>query len=141
MVADGPRRGARDGRGNLTQAGLVDFSAFFLTTCVDQVAYMASILEPQELLRRIEHYVEDETRAGRLPKGAFPILREAVLAGEVERGRAPELTGYQERAARTVVSRLLEQGLLTSDSHRARLRLGFPIDVVERWFPRLYPVG
>jgi len=141
MAADGPRHGERDGRGNLTQAGLIDFSTFFLTTCVDQVAYMASILEPQELLRRIEHYVEDETRAGRLPKGAYPILREVVLAGEVERGRAPELTGYQERAARAVVSRLLELGLLTSDGHRARLRLGFPIDVVERWFPRLYPVG
>ena len=141
MAADGPRRGERDGRGHLTQAGLVDFSAFFLTTCVDQVAYMASVLEPAELLRRIEIYVEDETRAGRLPKGAFAVLRETVLAGEVERGRAPELTGYQERAARIVISKLLDLGLLTSDNHRAKLRLGFPIDVVERWFPRLYPTN
>ena len=64
-----------------------------------------------------------------------------MLAGEVERGRAPELTGYQERAARIVISKLLDLGLLTSDSHRAKLRLGFPIDVVERWFPRLYPTN
>jgi hypothetical protein len=26
-------------------------------------------------------------------------------------------------------------------SHKSAVRLGFPIDVVERWFPRLYPVG
>ena len=66
-----------------------------------------------------------------------PDLRRA----EVERGRAPELTGYQERAARLVVAHLLEAGLLVSTNHRAPLRLGFPIDVVERWFPRLYPVS
>ncbi len=39
---------------------------------------MSSILESAEQLRRIEHYVEDETRAGRMPKGAFPILREGA---------------------------------------------------------------
>jgi hypothetical protein len=26
-----------------------------------------------------------------------------------------------------------------TDPHKASLRLGFPIDVVERWFPKLYP--
>jgi len=29
--------------------------------------------------------------------------------------------------------------LLVSDSHRGALRLGIPLDLVERWFPRLYP--
>ncbi|MFX8122151.1 hypothetical protein ABTK95_19740, partial [Acinetobacter baumannii] len=89
---DGPRRGDRDGRGARTQAGLVEFCDFFLRTCVDQVRYMASILEPQELLRRIEAYADDEARAGRLPKGAFPILREALLTGELSRGDAGRLT-------------------------------------------------
>ena len=126
---------------NLRVLDVVVIRDYFLRTCVDQVAYMASILEPEALLRRMELYVEDETRAGRLPKGSFPILREALIAGEVERGRAPVLTGYQERAARLIVSRLVHLGLLTSDGHRSRLRLGLPIDVVERWFPRLYPVG
>jgi hypothetical protein len=43
--------------------------------------------------------------------------------------------------ARTVVSKLLDAGLLVSTSHVARLRLGFPLAVVERWFPALYPVS
>lgn len=140
MAADEPRRGDLDGRGSLSERALIDFCAFFLEVCVDQVEFMASILEPAELLRRIALYCEDETRAGRLPRGSFPILREALLAGEVERGRAPDLTGYRERMARMVVAKLLERELLVSDTHRAPLRLDFPVDAVERWFPRLFPM-
>jgi Fic family protein len=139
MAADEPRRDDLDGRGNLSQAALIEFCQFFLTVSVDQVNYMRSILEPSELLRRMEIYVEDEVRAGRLPKGSFPLLREALLAGEVDRGRAPALTGYKERMARNVLSRLLELGLLISAGTKAPVRLGFPITVVERWFPALYP--
>jgi hypothetical protein len=38
-----------------------------------------------------------------------------------------------------VVNPLIEKGLLVSASNGAPLLLGFPIDVVERWFPKLYP--
>lgn len=141
MAADSSRRGDLDGRGNLSQSALDEFCRFFLRVSNDQVTYMSSILQPSELLRRMEIYVEDETRAGRLPKGSFPLLREALFAGEFERGLAPSLTGYKERMARSVVSKLLELGLLTSPSHVARVRLGFPITVVERWFPALYPAS
>ncbi len=139
MAADSPRRGDLDGRGNLSQAALDEFCRFFLRVSLDQVEYMSSILQPAELLRRMEIYVEEEIRAGRLPKGTYALLREALIAGEVERGQAPSLTGYKERMARAVVSKLLNAGLLVSPSHVARLRLGFPQKVVERWFPALYP--
>lgn len=140
MAADGPREGDRDGRGNLTQRGLVAFSKFFLERALDQIAFMGELLEPNVLLRRIEMHVEEEVRAKRLPRGSFVVLREATLNGEVERGRVPSLTGYEERAARIITSALVERGMLTSASSRAPLRLGFPTDVAERWFPRLYPV-
>jgi hypothetical protein len=39
-----------------------------------------------------------------------------------------------------VISALIDKRLLVSDSHKAPLRLGFPIDVAERWFPKLYPM-
>ena len=77
MAADGPRRNDLDGRGNLSLEALVEFCEFFLGTYVDQVEYMRSILEPAELLRRMELYMEEEVRAGRLPKGSFPLLRES----------------------------------------------------------------
>ncbi len=68
------------------------------------------------------------------------MLREVLLAGELERGRVPALIDTSERTARRVISALLEKRLLVSSSHKSPLRLGFPIDVVERWFPKLYPV-
>lgn len=34
---------------------------------------------------------------------------------------------------------LVSKGLLVSDTIKSPVRLGFPIDVVERWFPKLYP--
>jgi len=70
QAADEPRHGDLDGRGNLTQAGLVDFYTFFLSSCVDQVVFMESLFELAELQRRMEIWCEEETRADRLPKAA-----------------------------------------------------------------------
>lgn len=137
--ADEPRRGDLDGRGNLTQAGLASFCGFFLKTSVDQVSFMESLLEPSELLRRMEIWAEEETRAERLPKGGWQLLREAVLIGEFSRGKAPDITGYQERQARTVLNKLVDMGLLVSPTSRSSVKLGFPVDIIDRWFPRLYP--
>lgn len=139
MAADEPRKGDLDGRGALSQSALVDFCRFFLESCLDQVRYMRELLAPSELQRRMELYVRDEESAERLPKRTFTVLREALLSGELERGRVPGLIDVSERTARRVISALVEKRLLVSGSHKAPLRLGFPIDVVERWFPKLYP--
>lgn len=139
MAADAPRRGDFDGRGALSQSALIDFCGFFLECCLDQVRFMRDLLEPAELQRRIELYVQEEEHAERLPKRSFILLREALLSGELERGRVYRLLETSDRTARRVVNPLIEKGLLVSASNRSPLRLGFPIDVVERWFPRLYP--
>ena len=138
--ADAPRQGNYDGRGERSAAQLEKFCVFFLRTCIDQVEFMSSLLQPGELLRRMQLYAEDEVAAGRLPARSMYLLREALLMGEFARGRAPEITGYQERRSRQILSTLLKKGLLVSRGPRAPVRLGFPLDVVERWFPRLYPV-
>lgn len=139
MAADEARRGDLDGRGALSQSALVAFCRFFLECCLDQVRFMRELLEPAELQRRVERYARDEEDAGRLPRRSLPVLREALIAGELDRGRVPDLLDVSERSARRVIAELVAQRLLVSDSHKAPLRLGFPIDVVERWFPRLYP--
>jgi hypothetical protein len=99
---------------------------------------MESPLKPAELLRRIEIWCEEETRAKRLPRGSWPLLREAVMAGEFARGRAGELTGYETRQARTVLNILIDQGFLASEGSRSPVRLGFAVAIIDRWFPRLY---
>ncbi|MFM8481643.1 MAG: Fic family protein [Gammaproteobacteria bacterium] len=140
MAADEPRRNDLDGRGALSHEALIDFCRFFLETCLDQVRYMRELLDPAELQRRMELYVRDEESAERLPKRSYAVLREALLSGELERGRIPQLIDTSERTARRVVSALIDKRLLVSASHKAPLRLGLPIDVVERWFPKLYPM-
>ena len=137
--ADGPREGDLDGRGNLTQRGLIEFCKFFLARSVDQIRFMSGLLEPTTLLTRMEIHVEEEVRAKRLRRGSFAMLREAVMSGEVERSKIPSLTGYEERVARNVTAGLVARGMLIASSHRAPLRLAFPADVAERWFPNLYP--
>lgn len=137
-AADEPRRGDLDGRSNLTQQGLNQFCDFFLATCVDQVSFMENLLEPAELLRRIQIWCEEETRAKRLPRGSWPLLREAVVSGEFSRGQASEITGYEVRQARTVLNTLIDKGYLASEGPRAPVRLGFPATIIDRWFPRLY---
>lgn len=139
MAADQARKDSYDGRGALSQQELVEFCRFFLTTSIDQVDFMESLLQPQELLRRMRRYCEDEIDADRLPPKSMSLLREALQNGEFERGRASEITGYQERRARQILSTLLSKGLLVSTGPRAPVRLGFPLEVVERWFPALYP--
>ncbi len=139
MAADRARENDYDGRGSLSERALVDFCSFFLRVSVDQVRFMQSLLDPENLLRRIELYCRDEVEAGHLPRQSYVVLREAVLTGEVERGRVQTIVNLQERAARNVTSALLEKKLLVSSGPKAPLRLGFPTEAVERWFPALYP--
>lgn len=139
--ADGSREGDLDGRGNLTQRGLVEFCKFFLERSVDQIRFMSGLLEPTTLLTRMEIYIEEEVRTKRLFRGSFEVLREAVLSGEVERSKIPGLTQFEERGARKVTAELVDRGMLTATTHRAPLRIAFPADVAERWFPNLYPAN
>lgn len=139
-AADERRRGDLDGRGNLSAQALVDFCEFFFEICMDQIEYMSSLLEPEQLLIRIRLYCEEEERAGRLHKKSFQLLREALLAGQFDRGHAGEISGYSNRQGQRILSKLEDKKLLVSTTPKGPVRLAFPVDVVERWFPRLYPI-
>jgi hypothetical protein len=78
---------------------------------------MNKLLQPQEILRRIEIYVTDDVVAKRLPKGSFELLREAFYRGSVQRGQAREITGYEERRARETFPRYSIAGCLLPQGH------------------------
>lgn len=137
--ADEPRRGSMDGRGTLTQAGLVEFIDYFLRTSIDQVDYMSGLLEFETLTRRIERWSAEQEKAKVILRGSYPVLREALLAGSVERAAIASLIGVGERQARNIVAPLLALGVLKSAGPRLPLQLAFPLAVVEDWFPQLYP--
>ena len=139
MSCDGPRRNDLDGRGHLSEEALAEFTRFFLETCLDQVRFMESLVQPNRLRDRILIWAEEEGRAETLPRKAGQVLEAVLYRGELPRADVPVLLDTGERNARRVVSALLDRGVLVSESTRAPLLLAFPAALAERWMPGLFP--
>jgi Fic family protein len=136
---DAQRRNDLDGRGPLSEEALVAFTHFFLETCLDQVRFMETLVQPDRLRDRILLWAEEEVRANSLPAKAGQVLEAVLFRGELPRGDVPALLGVSDRQARRVMSALLERGVLVSDSTRASLFLTFPATLASRWMPGLFP--
>ncbi len=146
--ADAPRRNDLDGRGNLSNEGLIQFCRFFLEVCLDQVEYMGDMLRLEELVLRIKNYVDLRGR-GMIPgpsgkkqplrTEASRMLQEVLVHGVASRGNVQLASGLKERTGRTLLGMLLEEGLLVSDSPKGEVRLGFPIHAAGWFFPELFP--
>ena len=138
-ACDQSRRNDLDGRGNLSEESLAEFTRFFLTACIDQVTFMERLMQPDQLRARILLWAEEEIRLDHLPPKSGSILEAVLYRGELPRADSANIVGTGERQARRVVSGLLEQGVLTSESTRAPLRLAFPAALASRWMPGLFP--
>jgi Fic family protein len=136
---DLPRRNDLDGRGSLSEEALVSFTRFFLETCIDQVTFMESLMQPERLRARILLWAEEETRLNLLPPKAGTVLEAVLYRGELPRGEVAELLGQTPRHARRVVSDLLKRGVLVSTGPRDPLLLAFPAALASRWMPGLFP--
>ena len=84
--ADHVRKGDLDGRGELSDSGLLKFTEYFIATALEQVRFVSRFLEPRTLNRRIDHYFRMR-RHPSLPASngkVLPILRTEAL--QVYRG-------------------------------------------------------
>jgi Fic family protein len=140
-AADQPRRGDLDGRGNLTQAGLLEFCSFFLKIAIDQIDFMSGLLNLDGMQKRIQAVVDRQVSFGEMKPEAGHLLRDVFLRGEIPRGELPKIIGMPERSARRLVSNLLAKNYLVSDTEKGPVMLGFPATMVGYYFPRLYPEG
>jgi Fic family protein len=138
-ACDQTRQNDLDGRGHLSEENLVAFTDFFLKTCLDQVSFMEDLIQPDRLRARIRLWAEEEIRLGHLPTKADAILDAVLYRGELPRADLPGLAGTGDRQARRIVSALLDQGVLQSESSRAPLRLTFSSILASRWMPGLFP--
>jgi Fic family protein len=145
---DAPRHNDLDGRGNLSNEGLLKFCGFFLEVCLDQIGFMHGLLKLDGLLDRIQGYVSmRNARIIPAPKAEYPslkpeaafMLQEALLRGQVSRGDIIRVSGMAERSGRLVLGQLLNEGLLVSDSPKGAVRLDFPTHVASYLFTDLYP--
>src|SRR5437867_5940029 len=117
-ACDQPRRNDLDGRGNLSQENLTAFTHFFLTTCIDQVNFMESLIQPDRLRARILLWADEEIRRDQLPQKSGTVLEAVLYRGELPRADAAAIVGTGERQARRLVSALMDQNVLVSDSTR-----------------------
>jgi Fic family protein len=146
--ADASRRNDLDGRGNLSNEGLVKFCRFFLEVCLDQVDYMGTLLQLDGLVERVRKYVQlrgtamipNPPGAENLRIEAVKMLQEVLLRGEAPRGEIIEASGLKERTGRNLLAQLVAEGLLVSDTPKSEVRIGFPIHAAGWFFPELYPV-
>jgi Fic family protein len=145
-LADGTRQGNYDGRGNLTEKGLVKFCEYIFNTALDQIKFMKSLLNLDELYNRISGYVQ--LRSQNMLPGENPlrieakyILTEVMMRGQVKRGEVARITGLGDRTARELTSQLLDEELLASSNHKKPLQFNIPPKVVGYYFPSLYPEG
>ena len=138
--ADSPRRGDYDGRGNLSEEGLVRFAKFFLETCLDQVTFMGEMLALDQFRQRLRAYVilRSEMGEGIRREAELPLYH-LFLAGEITRGEFKQMSGLGARTADSLLAALLKAGLVESDTSRAPLRFGLPLEALAYYFPRLYP--
>lgn len=136
-LADTPRRGDRDGRGNLSEAALKTYCEWFLKVTLDQITFSAKLFDLGDLEKRYRRLVEDTIDDKRAPD----LISAALRYGALERGEAQIVLKTSERTARNTLSKLTAVGYLSSASPKTPVRLAFPLDYRERLFPNLFADG
>ena len=136
------RRGDLDGRGNLTQAGLVDWIDYTLEVCIDQVEFMSRQLDVHGMRDRIGAALAFEVsvvKSGVRPEALMPLHYLFATQGELGRAEFKTMTGLGERVATETLSALLRRGFLAADSAYGKLRFAVPRHALRFYFPALWP--
>lgn len=145
--ADLPRRNDLDGRGPLSQEGLVALADFFLEVCLDQARFIGTMLQLRSLRERIADLLiylavrpwSFGSEKSTIRMDALEALHYTAITGPVERARFMAMTGLEARTARRVVASLLDYGVLISSSSRAPVAFAVPLASRRLLFPRLWP--
>ncbi len=142
QAADEHRRGDLDGRGNLTQSGLIEWIRYTLEVCIDQVEFMQQQLNVQGMRDRIQAALAYETtvvKSGVRAETLMPLHYLFATQGELGRADFKAMTGLGDRLATSTVSALLQRGFLATDSPYGSLRFAIPRHALRFYFPALWP--
>lgn len=139
--ADQARRGDLDGRGQLSQAGLLEFMNFMLDTCIDQMTYIREALSVGRLRERLDKLValhERFTGAG-IKTECARALHVLITQGKVLRADFKVFTGLHDRVASEQLRKLIEMGVVEAPSAKSRyVYPGLPVWFAQLVFPDLH---
>lgn len=134
-AADQPRRGDRDGRGNLSLATLEGFTSWFLSVMYEQLLYTNDLFNSASLCKRnIALVRETFPDQNGLPNLVFHLFHH----GEMAFDDACHMLGASRRP---VLQELSDQGFLKQASATCPVRLAFPLEHHQRLFPKLFQLS
>ncbi|WP_180203350.1 Fic family protein [Pseudomonas sp. SbOxS1] len=140
-MADRPREGDLDGRGQLSQRRYFEFIEFMLQVCHDQVDYMTAAVDPSQLRERVIRafrYNEKLLQQGIRPESA-PAIIALITQGSLPRNEIKTFTGLTPRPAIDELSRLIKVGLVESRTPKSRIVTpGLPAWFAQDIFPDLH---
>jgi Fic family protein len=140
-MADRPREGDLDGRGQLSQRRYFEFIEFMLQVCHDQVDYMTAALDPSQLRERVIRafrFNEKLLQQGIRPESA-PAIIALITQGSLPRNEIKIFTGLTPRPAIDELSRLIKVGLVESRTPKSRIVTpGLPAWFAQDIFPDLH---
>lgn len=145
--ADSPRRGDTDGRGVLSQEGLLLFLDFCLDTCLDQIAFMGRMLDPVGLKTRLLDYLyyldnhPCQVGAGASvikPRHTINPLHYLCTVPSLPRGDFIRMTGLTERVGRRVLASLIHHEIVVADTPKGDIRIQVPQHCLRYVFPDLW---
>jgi Fic family protein len=146
-ACDYSRQGDLDGRGNLSEKTLTEFSGFFLGTCLEQVRFMRQRMRLDEIGSQIDRWVEtaaaygdpastDESAGHRLHPVAGRILKAILHDGVLSISKCGELLESGINAA-DVVEQLKRHGVVSVRGEIVSFSL--PAHRADRFVPGLFP--
>ena len=141
-AADEVRAGDLDGRGNLTETGLLAWIDYVIDICIDQVDFMTSQLSLGSMKDRIAAclaYEEQVVRQGVRIESLRALHYLFAIQTELDRADFKAMLGLGDRLATAQISALLKRGLLQTDSPHGKLRFGVPQHALRFYFPNLWP--
>jgi Fic family protein len=147
VACDLGRRNDLDGRGNLSEETLAEFTAFFLETCIEQVRFMRRQMRLDELQEHIDRWLETSaafeergtTEGKHMPRqhpAAGRILKAVLDVGALTVSEGRQVLGT-EVDADGVIRQLTQAGVLRRRGEN--LTFWFPANLAGRFLPGLFP--
>jgi Fic family protein len=140
-LADRPREGDLDGRGQMSQKHYFAFIEFMLDVCHDQVDYMTAALDRKRMQERLVRAFKNNERLlemGIRPESG-PAVAALLLHGAMPRSDFKTFTGLTARPAIDELSRLIKAGIVVSPTPKSRtIEPGLPAWFAAEIFPDLH---
>lgn len=146
-AADHVRKGNLDGRGALSDSGLLKFTEYFISTALEQVRFANALMEPSTLNRRIDDYFQMrectaysiclEKTLPPLRAEARRLYRALLDHGPMHRSGIPCKLSLSGRAADDLIELMAVEGLIDLAGDGA-VSLALPRHSITLLFPGLF---